>query len=252
MNRSHTLNSVRTVIYHDALRQLLKRLNLYERGRRLLWLVFTGMTAVYNWEDEFDALGTAVRYRVRTADDVFQSYLNLPSERPIVVDVLERLEDDDVVFDVGGGTGITACLLANAYPDADIYAFEPNPSRIERFRENIRLNDCNVDVVPVALSNVRSPGAVRGDELVERGVAPTPNVVKIDVDGHELAVVEGLLGTLGNEDCRLVYCELHPFAFPDFESAKRRLIGALVDRGFDVEQIHQRTDQPFIRAMRNW
>ncbi len=41
----------------------------------------------------------------------------------------------------------------------------------------------------------------RGDSLIQRGDVETPNVLKIDVEGHELDVIEGMV--LASEDRRL-------------------------------------------------
>lgn len=49
----------------------------------------------------------------------------------------------------------------------------------------------------------------RGDRLVEAGNIPQPNVVKIDVEGAEPLVIDGLSETLARDDCRLLVCEIH-------------------------------------------
>ena len=58
-----------------------------------------------------------------------------------------------------------------------------------------------------------------GDSLVEAGELPQPNVVKIDVEGAEPLVVDGLSETLTREACRLLVCEIHPPADERDDSA---------------------------------
>jgi hypothetical protein len=38
---------------------------------------------------------------------------------------------------------------------------------------------------------------------------PIPNVIKIDVEGAEIKVIEGLSKTLAHQDCKAVLCEVH-------------------------------------------
>ena len=46
------------------------------------------------------------------------------------------------------------------------------------------------------------------DELVSSGELPPPTVVKIDVEGAELAVLEGMRETIGAHRPAII-CELH-------------------------------------------
>ena len=54
----------------------------------------------------------------------------------------------------------------------------------------------------------------RGDEMREAEHLPFPNAVKIDVEGYEYLVVQGLKETLSHRSCRLLCCEVHPSRLP--------------------------------------
>lgn len=89
--------------------------------------------------------------------------------------------------------------------------------------------------------------AVRGDEFLEARGLPAPTVLKVDVEGHEAAVLDGLRETLGRAACRLVYCEVHDSANRG-EHVRRRLRS----HGFDVERLLDLPgDRSLLRAARD-
>lgn len=157
-----------------------------------------------------------------------------------------------VVADIGANTGFYAILAAMAREDARVIAFEPDPHVRAILEENVRLNGIGhrVEVSPLALSNraghaplfipERDHGYVETSSSLEKSfksshAAVTPVrietldqvaarsgqerfcIVKIDVEGHEAAVLEGASATL-NRDRPLLFVEILPhadFAFLD-------------------------------------
>lgn len=133
-----------------------------------------------------------------------------------------------VIFDVGANTGLYAVVSAAVAPQARVFSFEPHPKNARSLRKNLELNDArNVEVCEIAVS--RSVGstvfAIPADGRIsdvssietrftrayydiqyqdltvpmttldafakERGVFDQVDLVKIDVEYHELAVLEG-------------------------------------------------------------
>lgn len=87
---------------------------------------------------------------------------------------------------------------------------------------------------------------VSGDTLVARG-APAPTVLKVDVQGAERAVLDGLSESIG--DCRVVYCNIYEKHFDtagDRESVHERLVEA----GFHVDRFADWEGGYFLRAAR--
>lgn len=71
-----------------------------------------------------------------------------------VVIVKETIIDDDyqistmrqpikTIIDVGSGLGDFALVVAKKFPQAKIFAFEPNPDQFKLLKENIKLNNIN-------------------------------------------------------------------------------------------------------------
>jgi len=159
--------------------------------------------------------------------------------------LVSLLRPGDTVYDIGAEQGLYTVFCSKAVRDEGrIIAFEPEGSRHERFRGNVRLNRLtNVRVFRLALSDHSSRGTlhraeigrapalsavdleednaeservtvVPGDLIVEEKKLPLPAVVKIDVEGHELSVLRGLRYTLSGPLCRVVCCEIHPSLLP--------------------------------------
>jgi FkbM family methyltransferase len=139
-------------------------------------------------------------------------------------------------FDVGSHIGLLALSVARERPDVTIHAFEPNPANAARWRENERLNGApSVRLVEAAVSaapgtvpfwtspsestsGLIRPGEARqGDVTVpavtldqycqEHGIDQI-DVLKVDVQGHEAAVLAGASDLLASGAIRATICEL--------------------------------------------
>jgi FkbM family methyltransferase len=127
------------------------------------------------------------------------------------------------VFDVGANVGCLTVPIARSNPMAEVFAIEPLPANVQRLRAHLALNGLeNVRVVEAAASGVEgtisfSPSAdpalgttserhandgvfaVRSttiDALWASAGAREVSVMKIDVEGAELAVLRGARSVL--------------------------------------------------------
>lgn len=217
--------------------------------------------------------GVSAQYRVTSVSEF--SIFNKQSERQILEDILGRVEDDDVFWDVGANIGLYTCLVTQSL--SETVAFEPFPKNASRLEENISLNKLKdkSSVYQYALSDQTRGGKLsvvnenvgtgqnrisnnkitadeieieekRGDNLIRKGI-PTPTVLKIDVEGAEMQVIEGLGDILSS--ARLIYCEVH-----NDESHDNRLDEirkTLSEYGFEVELILDRGDQNILRGTKS-
>lgn len=127
-------------------------------------------------------------------------------------------------MDIGAYSGIYSLYVAQ-FKDAVAYGFEPNPLLFERFNQNIELNGLRSNIQPLnfGLSNKQQKASLyvnpnthltsAGSLSPERGKTSVFEVdievyddmpfsvlsidmVKIDVEGHESQVIEGMIYTL--------------------------------------------------------
>ena len=169
-----------------------------------------------------------------------------------------------------------------------VVAFEPGVSTFSQLCRNLVLNGCGDTVTPlnVALSDVsglrhfqyrRLEGGAAShvglndvaidasprarqiafsqpmwvhtlDEVVDKFRLPPPNHIKIDVDGHELAVLRGARATLGATSLRSLQIEV-----TDRDKDSEPICEILQSHGFVVDRVsaHARgrtTDYVFMRA----
>jgi FkbM family methyltransferase len=215
-----------------------------------------------------------------------QEFLDFDSieERPILVDLIGELRPDDVFYDIGANIGLYTALVADVV-DTEVIAFEPHPVNADRLEANVALNDAEVTVYRLALATSNGsteltldPGfplertgsarhtllsnyyrhddgldtvrvtKQRGDHLVVAEELPPPTVLKIDVEGTEIDVLEGFESILSRPECRLVYCEVHNDRLQANGRSVSDLREFLRDCGFGVESASIRHGQDFLRA----
>jgi FkbM family methyltransferase len=129
--------------------------------------------------------------------------------------VERTIREGAIVFDVGAHVGFYT-LLASVLvgPRGRVFAFEPLGANLRYLQEHIRLNQVtNVTVIEAAVSNTsgvalfeegpdRSLGRLSAsgflempvvvlDELVASGTVPTPQYMKVDIEGGEVAALAG-------------------------------------------------------------
>ncbi len=158
-------------------------------------------------------------------------------EIPLQEAIARELSDGAVFYDVGSHTGFFTAIAARIVgPRGFCYAFDPVPDNVDATRAQIEVNDLgNCEVVGAGVCDRNDKiEFIQSDsystvQMVELGrlsagkkfVVPTvtldsfvanhrpPDVVKIDVEGAEVHVLEGAKGLLGSEHAPCLIIELH-------------------------------------------
>jgi FkbM family methyltransferase len=195
-------------------------------------------------------------------------------EMRFLLDVLQR---DDHVVDVGTKVGVYT-LLAATVPGTRVWAFEPSSQAAGRAEANIRLNRleerCTLQRVGVGRAAARGfittgmdtmnrlaesnadgameeIGIVTLDDAVPEEARRHVAVIKIDVDGDELAVLEGATDLLEQSGAIVLVEPNEPRALSDFlarsgylrygyEPASRELVRGDVPLPGEVHAIYVR------------
>lgn len=216
---------------------------------------------------DIDIGSASARVHMESDAEVLSVLHTLRKEDDMIEDFAASIEGDDVVWDVGANLGVFSLLAADRAVDGRVVAFEPFAPTASRLEDNVKLSDpaAPVDVVDVALWDeagetelgldrdelgTQTPTldprsgqqtiTVRqaaGDELVDEEL-PAPTVVKVDVEGAELSVLDGLEETLASAECRLVYVEDHSTLWGS-DDAGDDLRARLKRLGFDVDECIQ-------------
>ncbi len=166
-----------------------------------------------------------------------RDYARKPPEVHYVNQVVERIRKHFVCFDVGAYIGYYTLLFARFA--ARVHAFEPLPANLAVLRKNVALNRLdNVSIHAMAVGGGRgrirmranlgidsmaSARRAEGDESVEVETTDLdsfcaengawPDLVKIDVEGCECDVVQGMQGVLARKH-PLLFLEVHTTYVP--------------------------------------
>lgn len=216
--------------------------------------------------------GRTVRFDVSTLPE-YNRVSSFLQEEAVIDTIVSELRDDDVYWDVGANIGTHALLPAAAHPSARVIAVEPHHRNVAKLIRNKTLNELDITILPIALSDRAGTATLRGaddrpghgsfslgddatetaadvpvrpgDDVIADGV-PTPSVVKIDVEGAELAVLDGLSETLSEGSIRTVFCEVHRHEGVD----ESEVVDRLESRGYDARRVAERGPAAFLRADR--
>lgn len=168
------------------------------------------------------------------------------------------------VLDIGANVGAYSLLFATwAGETGRVYSFEPAPGARTGLMRHLALNGLadRVTVQPQAVSDriSKSPfmgaGASGDNRLLKAGVrgaiivptltiddfcvasSITPDVIKIDIEGGELAALRGARRTIHETPALALFVELHPAVWPALGYSRGDLEQELATQGLRVDAL---------------
>ncbi len=189
---------------------------------------------------EVDDRGGQLRFVAENLTDAFRPLSLWIKEPGTMAWIDREVRAGDRFLDIGANIGIyTIAAGRRVGAEGKVYAVEPHKANVLTLMRNIAANgfEDRVEVLPFALADVRkvlrfnyvslesaSTGSQLGsnrvetsnetftpvasellpamtvDDLIAEGAIERPSLVKIDVDGIELAILKGMRGLLGGPE----------------------------------------------------
>jgi FkbM family methyltransferase len=177
---------------------------------------------------------------------------------PLSETIWRLIEPGNFVLDIGANIGfITGLCSYKTGPGGKVWAFEPNPVIISRLTTNIKNNPHpNTTLYPFALSDSNKEGYLefpdifsynqgvayvgkngshsakaikidlrRLDDMIDTGIVV--NVMKIDVEGHELSVFQGAERLIDNK-------QITNIVFEDHDPYPSKIAKFLITKGYTL------------------
>ncbi|SNR23364.1 FkbM family methyltransferase [Halorubrum vacuolatum] len=245
----------------------LDRLGVRSRLRRLYWALEVP-SVLYRLSPRETIVHEIDGHRVEfptTAKWQYERFRFMHPEYELFEELSEELAAGDVFYDIGAHLGWHAVVAAAVVPNVTVEAFEPHPAAAAGLREvvaatghDIRVHEIALDETngtaeftaeptPAARLSTAQPEALHstievetatGDHLVNDSVIEPPDIIKIDAEGADAAVLRGLEATIDAYEPRVIYCEIHV----DGEEIREFLTAS----GYEYEPVF--SSRPVLRA----
>ncbi len=230
----------------------------------------------------FDVAG----FQMCISDESVYEYTLKEYEPDVIRHFASAIKPGDIVIDVGANIGYYTLVAARCVGEGGrVYAFEPDPTNFNMLTENVKANSFT-NVVPLQKAVCATTGTTQllqkkasTHSLFDHPLAPTKrsipvdavalddflgalseadqkriSLVKIDAEGAEPLILEGLVNVIKRKSTLTIICELLPgFYTPDHPSryvhAPADLVSFLQTLGFSVSVIRGKTLTPWQDAM---
>lgn len=175
-----------------------------------------------------------------------------PDREPAFMHILrEEVKDGMTVLDLGANIGYVTLIMADIVgKKGHVYAIEPDPRNYKILSKNIEVNNISsfVDSYHMGVSNNTGEitfyasdksnlGGMTRSKHTSKAITvkvtklddflkdkQKPQFMKMDIEGHEVEVLEGLYETVKNSDCPMkILMEVHPMYYSEDHSLDKQL-----------------------------
>jgi len=202
-----------------------------------------------------------------------QLALDSVREKEATMVMQDFIEPGDILLEAGANIGYYVLLESTILSgNGAIYAVEPEPTNVSLLKSNIALNslETEVDVYQLAFSNtegelplyVTQNANLHSFVKPEKGEYHTLNIpvttidifmrdkpdinfIRMDIEGYECKVVDGMNTFLNSSGRKKLFIELHPQLVSGDEM--RHLLSRLYDSGFNLYKLISR--DTYIRSL---
>ena len=245
-------------------KKISKQIGLYYILRRIRFRMISfryrkNDTYCFNWEHINLLFDTSDNY---SKNWFYPRYLNNKIHEPIASNIFKKhISKEDIVLDIGAHLGYFTCLAAKLAYEGQVFAFEIDKKCIPLIQKNIEINNLkNIIVNNKAVSDhnntekipeFKHPNAElsiqnNDDACTEVSAVKiddysllnniAPNLIKIDVEGAELKVLNGMLNILKTNVKILI--EIHVEMLKEnFNTKYKKILEILENNQFSMHEI---------------
>jgi FkbM family methyltransferase len=222
-------------------------------------------------ETALQRLRGGTRFELHLADRVQgEVFLMRRYEPALVAFLADRLPPGGLFLDVGAHVGLVSIQVAVRRSDVDVRAFEPSSTNAARLRRNLELNPgARVELVRAAVGgsegeaelSTAAGGADLAGSRIVAGAAARPgtstervpvttldayaaehglervHALKLDVEGSELAALEGAADLLAARRIDCLVCELNDVYLAERGLGRDALVDRLAAYGYKPVEI---------------
>ena len=165
--------------------------------------------------------------------------------------VKKMIKEGQNVIDIGASIGYYTLLFSRLVGvSGKVYAFESNLERFDLLRKNVQVNGyTNVILENKAISNKNGESIIFGEKAqtvsLDSYFNPDDKIdfVKIDVEGHEKHVFEGMKEILKQNHNIKIMFEFHPKVLAEYKTTSEELLKFIEDSNFKMFDILQDSKQ---------
>lgn len=204
-------------------------------------------------------------FEMYVTSDVRVKYVDMVYEEMTAKLIRQNAKGVASFIDVGAHIGFYDVLVGLSNPNCTLFAFEPVPENIAILEKNLDLNKVDALAIQSAVSDIPGRSEIQVSEFSDQSgfnanpdegttgnievdvirldqyldmIPDGPLMIKIDTEGNEIRVLEGMRGIIERfDDVRLIIGFNPRYLEANGDSAQA-LLDKIIEFGFDVFIIH--------------